>query len=62
MSRSLTQIGPKGHQDSKMKLISRVLIVLVLMLIVGGAVALATWDMPPPTATREKVIPNDRFR
>lgn len=45
-----------------MKIISRILIVLVLVLIVGGAVALATWEMPAPAATREKVIPNDRFR
>ena len=45
-----------------MKFITRILIFLVLILIVGGAVALATWDMPAPTATREKVIPNDRFR
>lgn len=45
-----------------MKLMTRILIVLVLLVIVGGAVALATWDMPAPTATREKVIPNERFR
>ncbi|MGB1875548.1 MAG: hypothetical protein ACPHGY_01310 [Rhodospirillaceae bacterium] len=45
-----------------MKLITRTLIVLVLFLVVGGAVALATWDMPAPTATREKIISNDRFR
>lgn len=45
-----------------MKLISRILIALVVVLVIGGAVALATWDMPAPTATREKVIPNDRFR
>lgn len=45
-----------------MKLKNRILIVLVMFLLVGGAVALATWDMPAPTATREKVIPNERFR
>ncbi len=45
-----------------MKLITHILIVLVLILLVGGAVALATWDMPAPTAIREKVIPNERFR
>lgn len=38
------------------------LIALVLLLLVGGAVALATWEMPAPTAPREKTIPNDRFR
>lgn len=40
----------------------KILIVLVLAVVVGGAVFLATWDMPPPTATVEKVIPNDRFK
>ena len=45
-----------------MKILSRILVLLVLLLLVGGAVALATWDMPAPSATREKVIPNDRFR
>ena len=45
-----------------MKLLTRLLIVLVFTLLVGGAVALATWDMPAPTTTREKVIPNERFR
>jgi len=45
-----------------MKFITRLLIVLVILLLVGGTIALATWDMPAPTATREKVIPNERFR
>lgn len=45
-----------------MKLLSRILIILVLALIVGGAAFLTTWDIPPPTATKEIVIPNDRFR
>lgn len=45
-----------------MKVMTRILIALVLALLVGGTVALATWDMPAPTATREKVIPNERFR
>lgn len=40
----------------------KIVIVLVLALAVGGAAFLATWDMPPPTATVEKVIPNDRFK
>jgi hypothetical protein len=36
--------------------------VVVVAVVVGGVVFLATWDMPPPTATTEKVIPNDRFK
>jgi hypothetical protein len=38
------------------------LIALVLAVLVGGTIFLATWDMPPPSATTEKVIPNDRFK
>jgi hypothetical protein len=40
----------------------KIILVVVAVLIVGGVVFLATWDMPPPTATTEKVIPNDRFK
>jgi hypothetical protein len=41
---------------------AKFLILFVLVLIFAGAAFLATWDMPPPTATVEKVIPNDRFK
>ncbi len=34
---------------------------LLLTLIVGGAVFLATWDIPPPVAKTEKVSPDERF-
>jgi hypothetical protein len=40
---------------------SRVLLFLVLVGLLGGAVFLATWEIPPPSATVEKVISNDRF-
>lgn len=33
----------------------------VLVLLGAGAVVLTTWDMPAPTTTIEKVIPNERF-
>lgn len=40
-----------------------ILIVLaVLAVALAGVVAfLATWEIPPPTARIEKVIPNDRL-
>ena len=38
------------------------LILLVLAVLAGGIAFLATWDMPPPSAVTEKVIPNDRFK
>lgn len=35
---------------------------LLLVLVLGGTMAfLATWDMPAPKATVEKVIPDERF-
>lgn len=44
-----------------MGMLTRVLVVLVLAVIIGGGVFLATWDMPPPSSQVEKIIPNDRF-
>ncbi|UEM21547.1 hypothetical protein JL100_001885 [Skermanella mucosa] len=38
-----------------------VLIVLVLLVAAGGSVFLATWDIPAPSRTVERVIPDDRF-
>jgi hypothetical protein len=37
------------------------LIALVLVVVAGGAVFLATWDIPAPSKTVERVIPDDRF-
>ncbi len=44
-----------------MKNISRVVFVLVVLMLVGGGVFLATWDIPPPVKKVEKVLPDDRF-
>ena len=38
-----------------------VLVVLLLLVLVGGGALLATWDIPAPSKTVEKVIPDDRF-
>ncbi len=38
------------------------LFLLVVVVVVGGTIFLATWDMPPPSAVTEKVISNDRFK
>ncbi|MFQ5785571.1 MAG: hypothetical protein ACE5H8_12215 [Alphaproteobacteria bacterium] len=37
------------------------LVILVLVAVTGGVIFLVTWDIPPPTATIERVIPDDRF-
>jgi hypothetical protein len=42
------------------KIILATLLVLVVLL-VGGGVFLAFWDIPAPSATVEKVIPDARF-
>ena len=44
-----------------MSKLSRIIALFVLVVIVAGAVFLATWQIPPPTAKVEKVIPNERF-
>lgn len=36
-------------------------VVVFLVVVAGGAVFLATWDIPPPTQTIEAPIPDDRF-
>jgi hypothetical protein len=40
----------------------RILLVLFALIVVGGAVLLATVDLQPPTQHIEKTIPNDRFQ
>lgn len=42
-------------------MLTRVLVILVLAVIVGGGIFLATWDLAPPSTPVEKVIPHDRF-
>ena len=44
-----------------MKNVSRIVLLLLLALLVGGAVFLVTWDIPPPVVKTEKVIPDERF-
>lgn len=36
----------------------RILLLLILVLLLGGAIFLITWDIPPPTAQVEEVIPD----
>ncbi len=44
-----------------MKSLSRLVVAVVLLVIVGTAVFLVAWDIPPPVARVEKVVPDDRF-
>jgi hypothetical protein len=45
-----------------MKKLSSFFLMLIAVVMVGGAVFLSTWDIPAPTAPIEKVLPNDRFQ
>ncbi|MEC9346346.1 MAG: hypothetical protein VYB54_08965 [Pseudomonadota bacterium] len=38
-----------------------VLLLLVVVLAGAGAAFVATWDIPPPTETIRKEVPNERF-
>ena len=39
----------------------RILLIVLALVIVGGLVFLAMWDIPAPTARVEKVIPDERL-
>jgi len=43
-----------------MRLTLIILAVVVVVLLAGG-VFLVTWDIPAPSATVEKMVPDDRF-
>ncbi len=44
-----------------MRKISLFVFLLVLVVVAGGGIFLATWDIPPPLSKVEKVLPNDKF-
>jgi hypothetical protein len=39
----------------------RLILIVIVLAVAGGAIFLATWDMPAPTSRVEKVIPAERF-
>ena len=44
-----------------MRKLTMIIAMTVLVLLGAGAAFLATWEIPPPSAKVEKVIPDDRF-
>jgi hypothetical protein len=44
-----------------MSKLAGLLVALVLLVVVGGGIFLSTFDLPPPSAKVEKVIPDDRL-
>lgn len=41
--------------------LTKFLLIVWALVLIGGGVFLATWDIPAPKERVEKVIPNDRF-
>lgn len=57
-------VAEPDHATQPSEAMSRflsVLIVLFLLVVGGGMAVLATWDMPVPSKTVEKVLPDERF-
>ena len=44
-----------------MNRISRIALLLILLILLGGFVAFANWDIPLPAVAIEKVLPDERF-
>ncbi|HEX6142564.1 MAG TPA: hypothetical protein VFZ01_07595 [Geminicoccaceae bacterium] len=44
-----------------MSTLRRILIVVALVVVLGGITFLVTWDIPPPTAKVERVIPDEEL-
>ena len=44
-----------------MSTITRVLLVVVLVAVLGGTMFLVTWEIPPPTERIERVVPDDKL-
>ena len=42
-------------------MVLKILVAVIVVVVVGGAVFLSTWDIPAPNQQVEKVIPDDRF-
>ncbi len=52
----------RGKEKSVVGTITRLILLICVLAIAGGAALLATRDIPAPTARVEKVIPADRFK
>jgi hypothetical protein len=44
-----------------MSMFTRILLVMLLVVALGGVVFLVTWEIPPPTARIEREIPVERL-
>lgn len=60
MNRARRKVGP-GICRVTMSTIQRLLLLVTVLVVVGGVVFLMTWDIPPPTAHIERVIPDEEL-
>lgn len=58
-----TQPPRRGRNQPKgtMSTLIRILLVALLVIVLGGVIFLVTWDIPPPTTTIERPIPDERL-
>jgi len=57
-------LEPQENLEGLAKLMKRMpvaIIILLLAALAGGVGMLATWDIPAPVTTVEKVLPDERF-
>jgi hypothetical protein len=52
---------PRQVDSKAMGFFTKLFMLLIVVIVVGGGAFLMTWDIPPPTSTVEKIIPDDRF-
>jgi len=42
-------------------MVLKIVLALIVVVVIGAAAFLSTWDIPAPNQQVEKVIPDDRF-
>jgi hypothetical protein len=52
---------PSIRQGTRMKNLSKLVFILVIAIIVGGGLFLATWDIPAPVNNVERTLPDNKF-
>jgi hypothetical protein len=60
-SRSSSELGGDRHSGGGTSLLFRLILLVIVGGLAVGAVFLANWEIPAPSATVEKVLSNDRF-
>jgi hypothetical protein len=51
----------RSRSEPVTRTLGRAVWILLFALVAGGTAFLVTWDIPPPTAPVEMILPDDRF-